>query len=287
MALLEERARDHLDVVEESRGQFDFDLCRRNELLSAKMTGKVKMPAAKKTGTTICGMVCKDGIVLGADTRATAGAIVADKNADKLHYVADNIYCAGAGTSADLTATTEKMEREMEIHRLNTGTQVRVVTVVKRLSKMLYQYQGHIGCHLVLGGVDLTGPHLYQISAHGNTDKLPYACMGSGMLAAMSVLEMRYEEGMSVEQGKELIADAISAGVFNDLGSGGNIDVCVITAEGAKHTRAYRSPIKRLYAADFKPFPKGATQLIAASEDHFRRHVNVVEGDEDGDVTMA
>jgi 20S proteasome subunit beta 2 len=30
----------------------------------------------KKTGTTICGVKYKDGIVLGADTRATGGSIV-------------------------------------------------------------------------------------------------------------------------------------------------------------------------------------------------------------------
>lgn len=34
------------------------------------------VPKAKKTGTTICGVVYKDGVVLGADTRATEGSTV-------------------------------------------------------------------------------------------------------------------------------------------------------------------------------------------------------------------
>ena len=54
-----------------------------------------------KTGTTIVGLVYKDGLVVGADTRATAGSMVADKNCMKIHYVAPNIYCCGAGTAAD------------------------------------------------------------------------------------------------------------------------------------------------------------------------------------------
>lgn len=29
------------------------------------------------------------------DTRATSGPIVADKNCEKLHYIAPNIWCAG------------------------------------------------------------------------------------------------------------------------------------------------------------------------------------------------
>ncbi|KAI9071558.1 hypothetical protein K1719_046491 [Acacia pycnantha] len=39
----------------------------------------------------------KDGIILGADTRATKGPIVADKNCEKIHYMAPNIYCYEAG----------------------------------------------------------------------------------------------------------------------------------------------------------------------------------------------
>ena len=42
------------------------------------------LPKATSTGTTIVGCLFKDGIVLGADTRATAGDIVADKNCEKV-----------------------------------------------------------------------------------------------------------------------------------------------------------------------------------------------------------
>ena len=50
----------------------------------------------------------QDGVVLGADTRATEGPIVADKNCEKIHYMAPNIYCCGAGTAADTEAVTGK-----------------------------------------------------------------------------------------------------------------------------------------------------------------------------------
>merc|ERR1719197_705385 len=95
---------------------------------------------AMKTGTTICGIQLKDAIVLGADTRATEGPMVADKNCEKLHYIAKNIFCAGAGTAADLEHTTQLMESQMELHRMHTRTQPRVCTVVRRLSSMLFKY---------------------------------------------------------------------------------------------------------------------------------------------------
>lgn len=62
----------------------------------------LKEPIMTSTGTTIVGLIFKDGVILAADTRATAGYVVADKNCEKLHYLAPNMYCAGAGTAADL-----------------------------------------------------------------------------------------------------------------------------------------------------------------------------------------
>lgn len=46
--------------------------------------------------------------MLGADTRSTAGSTVADKNCEKIHFIAPNIYCCGAGTAADTENVTGK-----------------------------------------------------------------------------------------------------------------------------------------------------------------------------------
>lgn len=48
-------------------------------------------PKATKTGTTIVGVIFKDGVVLGADTRATEDTTVADKNCEKIHYLNKNM----------------------------------------------------------------------------------------------------------------------------------------------------------------------------------------------------
>ena len=51
-------------------------------------------------------MLLQDGVVLGADTRSTSGTTVADKNCEKIHFIAPNIYCCGAGTAADTENVT-------------------------------------------------------------------------------------------------------------------------------------------------------------------------------------
>jgi len=269
---------DYLEVLQQQRGGFSFELCNRNAHL-AQTTG-IKNPTAMKSGTTICGIQLKDSVVLAADTRATEGPMVADKNCEKLHYIANNIFCAGAGTAADLEHTTQLMESQMELLRLATGTQPRVCTVVRRLSTTLFKHQGYIGCALVLGGVDVNGPHLYQIYPHGSTDMLPFTTMGSGSLAAMAILETEYKEDMTNEEGKALVAKAIRAGIFNDLGSGGNVDVCVITKDGGQIFRNMEKPCPRKFKAAYKPFPKGATPIL-------KEEILKLCTIESGDVTMG
>ena len=55
----------------------------------------------------------------------------------------------------------------MELMRLNTNRETRVSTVVSRLQSFLYQYQGNVGAHLILGGYDIRGPQLCMISNQG------------------------------------------------------------------------------------------------------------------------
>jgi 20S proteasome subunit beta 2 len=265
-------------MSQETEGGFNFDNTIRNNMMN-KNLGKEQssvLPTAWKTGTTIVGIVYKDGVVLGADTRATGGAEVVDKNCEKIHYMAPNIWCCGAGTAADTEKTTELMASNLELLRLSTGTQSRVATALTMVKRMLYRYQGHVSAALVLGGVDVHGPHLYSIHPHGSTQKLPYTTMGSGSLAAMAVFEARYTEDMEEEAAIHLVRDAIRAGIFNDLGSGSNVDVTVIKKDSVNTMRTYENAAgdhndyKKLYErpAKFVP-PPGCTIVF---EETFKPH---------------
>jgi len=242
---------------------FSFENCKRNAFLSEKGYGA---PKTKKTGTTICGVIFKDGVVLGADTRATAGYVVSDKNCQKIHPMAPNMLCCGAGTAADCDKTTNMIMSQLELHRLNTGRQVRMVVANRMLKQMLFRYQGHIGAYLVLGGVDITGPSLYTIYAHGSTDKVPYTSMGSGSLAAMAHLESKWKPDMEEEEAKKLVRDAIAAGIFNDMGSGSNVDLAVIRAnDQIEYLRPYDvANVKGERTQKYK-YAKGTTAILSQS----------------------
>ena len=167
-----------------------------------------KMPKAMSTGTTIA-VLCSRMALSSGDTRATAGT-VADKNCEKIHYIAPNIYCCGAGTAADTEMTTALIASQLELLRLRTARDSRVVTCMTMLKRMLYKYQGHVSAALVLGGGDSSGGRL-NIYPHGSTDKLPFVTMGSGSLAAMSVFEAGYKDDMNEEEAMSLVQNAIRA----------------------------------------------------------------------------
>ncbi|XP_076017913.1 proteasome subunit beta type-10 [Genypterus blacodes] len=232
-----------LNNSEQQLGGFSFQNCRRNAVLeSSQSEFGSKVPTARKTGTTIAGIVFKDGVILGADTRATDDMVVATKNCMKIHYIAPKIYCCGAGVAADADITTQIMSSNVELHMLNTGRPPLVAMVTRQLKQMLFRYQGQIGSSLIVGGVDVSGPQLYSVYPHGSYDKLPFLTMGSGAAAAVSVFEDRFKPNMELEEAKQLVRDAIAAGIFCDLGSGSNVDLCVITEGGAKVLRAYDTP---------------------------------------------
>jgi len=208
-------------------------------------------------------------------------AQISDKNCEKIHYIAPNIYCCGAGTAADTENVTKLISSQLELLRLQTGAQSRVVTAMTQLKRRLFQYQGQVSAALVLGGVDATGAHLYTVYPHGSTDKLPFVSMGSGSLAAMAVLECGFKDDMTEQEAVDLVAAAIRAGIFNDLGSGSNVDVTVIRApapdappseRGRARVTVLRSyqklnEVAELRARIARPasrwIPKGATVVLS------------------------
>lgn len=95
---------------------------------------------------------------------------------------------------------------------LNTGKKARVIAAMRQAKQHLFNYQvpsikiqhmvliiiliqGYVGAYLLIGGVDATGPHLYQCSSNGTTMHKEFAAEGSGSYAAISILERDFKAG--------------------------------------------------------------------------------------------
>lgn len=161
---------------------------------------------------------------------------------------------------------TQLIASNLELHSLSTGREPRVVTSLTKLKQHLFKYQGHIGAYLIVAGVDPTGAHLFAVQAHGSTDVGYYQTLGSGSLAAMAVIESRWKIDITKEEAIKLAADAIEAGIWNDLGSGSNVDVCVMeVGKDAQLLRNYLTPNVREQKQRSYKFPRGTTAVLKES----------------------
>ena len=100
----------------------------------------------------------------------------------------------------------------------------------------------------------------------------------------MSVFETGYKDDMNEEEAIELVSQAILAGVYNDLGSGSNVDVCILKKDSMEMKRNYLTPMdeKPLRASVKKPstfgvYPPGTTKVVKVYEEVFADAANEMD----------
>ena len=74
-----------------------------------------------KTGTTTVGIVCKDGVVIAADKRATAGNLIVDKRAEKVHLISEDVAVTIAGTVSDAQLLIKLIRAELKLKEVKTN----------------------------------------------------------------------------------------------------------------------------------------------------------------------
>ncbi len=192
-----------------------------------------------KTGTTTVGLICKEGIVLAADTRATAGYMVVDKKAQKIYQIFDNIAVTIAGTVSDVQLLIKLLKAELNLKRYRTNrVMVNVRESANLLADMVYnnirKYSLIPGIsHFIIGGFDQQGLELYDLYPDGSLTKVEdYVSSGSGSVFAYGVLESQYKKDMLISEAHKLAVKAMNAALQRDIATGNGIDVVLITSKG-------------------------------------------------------
>jgi proteasome beta subunit len=189
----------------------------------------------KKTGTTTLGMVCKDGVVIATEKRATMGTLIAHKNTQKLYKIDEHLALATAGLVGDLQVLARYLNAEANLYRLKREARMPVKSAATLMSNILNQrkfYPYYV--QLILGGYDNTGGHVYSLDAAGGAIPDKYTSAGSGSPYVFGVLEDNYRDDMTASEGVDLAVRAITAAMNRDSASGGMINVAVINEDGFK-----------------------------------------------------
>jgi len=186
-------------------------------------------------GTTILGMICKDGVVLASEFRATLGYTIAGRDI-KVYEIESHIGFAGAGAAGDNQALAKILKVETKLFKTRNGRSITVDGGVHLLSSIMYQYKMYPFISFVLlGGIEADGmPKLYSLDPYGSVMKDKYTASGSGMQMALGILDDRYEEGILIKDAIPLAVKAVMAGIKRDVMSGDGVDVITITKDGFK-----------------------------------------------------
>lgn len=180
--------------------------------------------------TTTAGVIAGDYVVLAADKRATAGALVAHKRVRKIIRIDDYIAMTISGLVADAEFIAEQARFIARRYKLEVGKPIKVSALASNISVILNAYlriSPYI-VQLLLGGYDEKGPHLFYMDLFGSLSEEKYMATGSGSPIAYGVLEEGYRSDMSLDEAKELVFKAVSAATRRDGFSGEGVDIVVI-----------------------------------------------------------
>ena len=193
-----------------------------------------------KTGTTILGIVCKDGVVMASDRQTTAGTIVLNKKSEKTVKINDYLLVSGTGSVSDIKRIEKILPAELKIKELRSKSRPTVKQSANLLANMLYSGIRQpsmipMQAGFLLGGFDEDGSYeIYSAEPAGSVMKVEDydANFGSGMPYVLGLLERQYKKGLSLKEGIELAKEALKSSTQRDIGSGYGIDIFTITKDG-------------------------------------------------------
>ena len=193
-----------------------------------------------KTGTTTLTILCKDGVVIGADRRMTSGYMIAHKKFTKIIQINDDMALTIAGMVSDAQLLTKIIKAQLRLDSIRRNKKPTVKEAANIIGSLVYNNIRKFNPFLsivgfLLGGRDESGSHIYEIGVDGSvTEYDDYVCDGSGSVFAIGLLESNYTKDISVDEGVKLAVKALNSALQRDTASGSGYDVFVINKDGVK-----------------------------------------------------
>lgn len=185
-------------------------------------------------GTTTIGVVCADGVVLGADSRATMDSFIASSESKKVWKIDNNLAITIAGGVGDAQELIRILKTQNEIYKMNENrplspkSAASLLSVVLQQSKMMPFYVG-----LIVGGIEDDIIQLYNLDAFGgNVEASKFTATGSGSLTALGYIEEAYKKGITTKEGIRIVAKALAIAMRRDSATGDHMTIAVINKSG-------------------------------------------------------
>lgn len=183
--------------------------------------------------TTTIGVVCRDGVLMTTDTRATMGSFVAHKNAKKVYRIDHHLAMTIAGVVGDAQAIVEMLRANAALYKLDMARPMPISSAARMVSNILFSSRFYpLGVQALIGGVDDTGGHVFALDPLGSSMEEKFVSTGSGSPVAYGVLESEWKENMTVKDATPVLVRAINSAMKRDSASGDSFDVAMVTGDG-------------------------------------------------------
>ena len=184
-------------------------------------------------GTTTVGIRAKDGVVLCADMRASAGYFIANNNTMKIQKIDQHTGLTLAGGVADAQNIVDILRYHANLHRVEKQGPIPIHSLARLCSLIFHQNRGYpFIADILVGGYDSDGPALFNIDMFGSVEKKPYVTTGSGSPVAYGLLEDEYVQDMTIEEAKQTALRAVKSAIVRNIGTGDGINIAVMDKNG-------------------------------------------------------
>jgi proteasome beta subunit len=187
-------------------------------------------------GTTTVAIVCADGVVIGADSRATMDNYIASTEAIKAFKIDDNLGMLIAGAVGDANYLVKVLKTQNEFYKMNEGKSLSPSSAASLLSLILQENKFspyYVG--LIIAGLNKNVPEIYNIDfAGGAIKESRFTSVGSGMFSAMGYLDSVYNPNFTTLEGVKHSAKALQIAMKRDSATGDSMKLIAITKKGFK-----------------------------------------------------
>ncbi|MCJ1471272.1 Proteasome subunit beta type-1 [Pseudocyphellaria aurata] len=174
------------------------------------------------------------GVILGADSRTTTGAYIANRVTDKLTQVHDTIWCCRSGSAADTQAVADIVHYHLGMYGITNDEPPTTQTAAALFQELCYDNKDQLSAGMIIAGYDPRhGGSVYSIPLGGSLHQQPYAIGGSGSTYIYGYCDSYWKDGMTEAEGIEFVKGALREAIKWDGSSGGVIRLVVLSKTGA------------------------------------------------------
>ncbi|KAI5642370.1 proteasome subunit domain-containing protein [Phthorimaea operculella] len=206
------------------------------------------MSAPHSTGTSIMACEFDGGVVIGADSRTTTGAYIANRVTDKLTKITDHIYCCRSGSAADTQAIADIVQYHLNFHRMELGELPLVETAAAIFRELCYNYRDQLVAGILVAGWDKkNGGQIYSVPIGGMVQRQQVAIGGSGSTYVYGYMDANFKPNFTKQQAMDFVTKTLALAISRDGSSGGVVRLGVITEAGVERSVILGDQLPKFY----------------------------------------